>query len=767
MKYIFCFSLVFLLSFQSLNAQISISNRDKLALLITEHVNKLRIEKGKLPLKRHKDLAKAAQLHTDYMVSKNSLNHIQLNTEFPNPKDRVNHYNSSFTNVGENILFSRPKKLPLSETEIEKLAYEMFRSWKNSPGHYANMISDAFQYADYGFTYNSKTKRVFAAQVFAKKGYIIDGQLSENAFSVKPSDALCNSLIGNKSNIVVNVGNAITIANDEVILGYHNIEMIREIIRNKNDGFAIDLIDRAQLECGKDNRLDVSEIYEGVMLKPVYRDELFANNTAENPKRLVVSLGKIPLHLRGKNLSPNIILIKDGKKCSYNVPCNIPSRKYDLRVIKPEIFTPKIALKTEGVNGIYEVDFDFKSGEIIPVKNPLVSIDTDNIHSIDIKSYTSVDGNSKSNEKLHNARANYIKNFLKQDINIVTKPIKIDAKENWDLCYYQIELLGLENTLGKDKDQIKQYLVNNKDANWKDALNLQRRSKAIIYLNGKWKKEDPNFLNYNLIDAILNENYDLANKVLAEMYLTENSNLFLYEEFVVDELFNKPELVQNVSALLLKNVNFFTLDNIVFFVRNWLSKPELLSEAAQKNLLNLYTITTRRLLSNWDTNAENFSKVMHPEKVEPLFESYKNEDKVNPLFLNYHMAVISYYGQINNSSKIGESFHFITDYFKSQSQSIEDDTDLSLFFNSWSMYHMTVDKLYGRYEYEELDEASAFVLLKTFVPNSTKDQSKILVDLHKLAIKFNKKRWCKWIDIDFQNLRNEGVKNLFCNTCIE
>ena len=152
---------------------------------------------------------------------------------------------------------------------------------------------------------------------------------------------------------------------------------MREIIENTNDGFAIDLVEREQLLCGQDNRLDRSEIYEGVMLPPVYRDDIISKNTAKNPNRLIVSLGKIPLHLKGKSLSPNLIVIKNGKKCSYTILSRIPSRKYDLKPIDPEIYSPDIALKTKGVNGIYEVIFDFKSGQIIPVKNPIIQIGQD------------------------------------------------------------------------------------------------------------------------------------------------------------------------------------------------------------------------------------------------------------------------------------------------------------------------------------------------------------------------------------------------------
>lgn len=765
MKFNYVLVLMFALFFQFGNAQLSYDDKQVLADLLLEKINTLRQEKGKLILERHEDLAKAAEMHSKYIAKRNKLTHVQVKTAFPHPRDRVEHFNKSFTNIGENALYTKPIRNATNKANLKKLAIDMYRSWKNSPGHYANMISDDFKYGDFGFTFNEKSKRIFAVQVFAKKGYVISNQLSDNAFSLLPGDFTCGDLIGNMDNVVVNVGNALTISNDQVILGYHNLKMIKEILENSNDGFAIDLVEREQLICGEDNKLDVSEIYEGVMMQPVYRDELLANNTAQSPNRLVVSLGKIPTHLLGKRLSPNLIVIKDGKKCSYNVSSRIPSRKYDLKHIEPEIYSPDIALKTEGINGINEVSFDFESGQITPVKNPVIHIDEDKIHSIDIKSFTSVDGNSKANERLHKERANYISKFLKKQINIQSKPIHVNAKENWELCYYHIELLGLESILGRDKEKIKSFLEKNKDENWKEALSFQRQSKAIIYLEGTWKKDDPNYLNYNLTDALLNEDYNLANRVLAEMYLQESSNLFLNEEFILDKLFDKPELVQNVAALLLKNINFYATDNIVFFVRNWLSKPEILSEAAQKNLLNLYTITTRRLLKYWDSSSENFSKVMHPGKVEPIFENYKNQDKVNPLFLNYHMSSIEYYGQINYSSKIGESFEFISNYFRNQSKSIEDDTDLSLFFNSWSMYHMTIESLSNRFDYDELDEASTFVLIKTLAAYKSDYAIESFLAIHKLAIKFNKKRWCEWIDEDFQNLRNEGVKNLFCKTC--
>lgn len=765
MRNIFIFCLINFVWIQNINAQMTTSEKTKLSGFLSEYVNELRVGKGLFPLKRSDDLSKAAELHSDYMADRNTLTHVEIKTDYPNPKDRVHNFNKEFIGIGENVLFTKPKTFPLNDNELKKLAFEMFRSWKGSAGHYANMMSLDYTYGDFGFSYHIPSKRVFATQVFAKKGYIIDGQLSQDAFSIKANDITCNDLIGNRENLVVNIGNSITIENNEVFLRHHNIQNIKGIFENSNDGIAVDLVARNQLPCDDENRLDLSEIYEGVMLKPVYKDALFSGNISQNPNRLIVSLGKIPEYLQDQVLSPNIILIKDGRKCSYAVSAMIPSKGYELRPIEPLIIKPEIQLKTEGVNGIMDVEFDFASGKTIPLKTPKVNFEGKMIHSIDIKSFTSVDGNEKVNELLHNDRARYIEDFLLSKLNKTSVPINIDAKENWELCFYHLEILGLDKTLQQDKSAIRNYIQNHKDTNWEDALQLQRKSKAIVYTYGTWSADDFNMLTYNLTDALITKNYKLANKVLAEMYEQDNENLFLNEEFIIDKLFDKQELVQNVSALLLKNIHNFKLDNVVFFVRNWLSKPELLSADAQINLLNLYTITSRQLLRNWDSSTEDFSKVMHPSKVEPLFHKYKSKDVINPLFLNFHMTAIQYYGQINATDKIEKSFNFIIKYFRSEAISIEDDIALCLFFNSWSRFDLTLESLWSRYEYDELNEESCFLLAKTLVAYKNDSYRGEAFDIHQIAIKFNRERWCEWIDSDFQNLRNEGVKNLFCNTC--
>lgn len=646
----------------------------------------------------------------------------------------------------------------------------MFNSWKSSKGHYKNMMSDDYTHGDFAFSYDSKAKRIYAVHVFGKMGVKIPDQLSENAFDIQRTDKYCNTLLRGERNTITNMGNSITIESGEVVFRYHNVNHIQEVLDHKLDGLAIDLVQRNQMLCNEENRLDASPIYDGVLLKPVLRDEILANNRAQNPNRLVVSLGMVPESLNGKELSPNLIVIKLGMQCSYVTPASVDSRSYALRHVEPEVYNPKIELTTEGIGQIDEVFFEFDTGKNISKKISAIQQTKKEILAVDIKSYTSVDGSFKSNQNLHQQRAEHINKILNEKLNLTKSKIIIDSKENWELCDYQLEVFGEENIRQWDKEKIRSFVNQQNETKWKRALEEQRKSKATIYYADSWKETDAQHLYFNLVNGLVAKDYKQANKALFEIYKDTTNTFFLGEEFIIDRMFGQKELVQNVSAILLRDIYGYSLDNVVYFVRTWLSRADELSVGAQKNLLNLYTITGRRMLQRWDTSSENLSKVMHPDKVNPLFDNYKSEDVVNPLFLNFHMARIEYFGQINQQAEISESFDFISDYFREQALTVQDDVDLSLFFNSWSMYHLTVEELGDRLWDDKLNKRGAFVLAQTLTAfpysrNGSEFEESQLLSAHKKAISFDKSAWCYWINNEFQNLRRAGVKNLYCNTC--
>lgn len=757
--------LLFIFASISAKAQLNASDKQQLSSLLEKRINKLRIDLGKSPLKRDLDLAKAAQLQSNYTAAKGKLSHSQDTLPFETPKKRVSHFTKKFGAVGENVLYSKPIRATIAAKSLEKLAFDMYRSWKNSPGHYANMISSSYTHGDFGFTYDPKTKRVHAAQVFGEKGYIIPGQLSKNAFNIAEGGDGCSDFVSNKLNIITKLGNGIYLRNNQIYFAYHNVSGLRELMVNPDDGFAIDLVSRDQLRCGQDNQLDISPIYDGILLPPVFRDELFSKNEAQGGYRFIASLGNIPEAFVDTEFSANIVFIKSGEKCGYSVPTKISHKQYELRPVEPVLHDPNVNLKTTGVNTVHEISFEFDSGKVTPTKDPTINFSLGKLFEVEVNSYTSVDGSAQNNKRLHENRANYIERFVRNLISEEKVSIRKKAKENWDLCDYQLELLGLEDLRVADKPTIKRYIVKQKDAFWKTALQEQRKSNALLYEYGTWTQENELHHYYNFIDGLLTQNSDQVNKALVAMYHGDVFYDFLADDYLMERLIEDEALVQNISALLLKDLPAHSLDKVVFYIRNWLSKPELLSEGAQKNLLNLYTITSKSMLRYWDTNSTNLSLVMHPKKLEPLFENYRSEDVVNPIFLNFHMASIDYYGQINYSPKINESFYFIVEYFKSQSLTLEDDIALSLFFNHWSTYSYSIELLRKSFETGKINEEGLFILAETTTAYPYNTNMSQRAKIHNKAIVLNKEKWCSWMNTNFQNLREDDLKDLYCGNC--
>ncbi len=744
-------------------AQLSATEEKYLAEIMLKKINFLRKKAGTYNLKQDKNLAKAAHYHSDYMSNKYKVTHYQLEKEYVTPEKRIRKFSDDFNVFGENVLKTRSIKPPFTKKKLGLIANYMLNSWRKSPKHYQNIISNQFSHADFGFVYHTKKRQIFATNVFGNKSLKIPNQLSENSFGI--IDNFDCSSIYKYQNILINMGNDIQIIDDEIIFSYHNKENLKNIFTNKLDGFAVDIVTKDQIKCGIPNRLDSSPVYDGILLKPVYRDAIFSNNKAVGDYRLIVSLGKIPEHLKGKELNANLIILKNNGKCDYRVPVSIPFSKYSLIPIKPNIYTPNISLKTEGSAFVKEIFFDFNSSKTSANKISQVKLNKKQITSIDIKSYTSVDGSYKNNNYLFNKRAKFIKDYLNNSLKLNSSKINIEAKENWELFDFQLELDGYDTAVNKSKKE-KRYLANNTlKNNFVNEFTNQRKSKAIIFEKDTWKTTDQNHAYFNLIEALLNNNTELANKALSELYKQEETQNILSQDFILDRLIHQKELVLNTSALIAKNIHHYQIDSIIYYINYWLKRYDNLSIDTQRNLLNLYIITAEYLLSFWDLDKERLARVLHPTKVEGLFESIIIQKQEDPLYLNYHMAIIKYYGQTNEYDKIYFSFNFITNYFKKRITTIEDNIKLALFFNSWSRYDLTLDLLHKAYLNDKLNEEGIFIFAKTLVAYPYMYDEITQEDVQELAAKSNLKKWCNWINNDFQNLRLQYIKDIYCKQC--
>ncbi|MCE3297248.1 MAG: hypothetical protein K0R65_2962 [Crocinitomicaceae bacterium] len=746
-------------------SQLTEANKAQLQKEIHMKVNELRKSLGLAPLKLNDTLREAALVHSKFQALNNKLTHSQTKKELMEPQDRVVYFKGlDFEIVGENVQEVPLPKGKLSEKDISKLAELIYQGWKNSPGHYKNMVHPTYRFENIAFSENKALTKLYATQVFGKKGTVIPGQLSTNAFGLKEAPPSCRDEFKDFMNLVANMGNSLEIDDDgKVYFYYHDLAIFNKVFNKKDDGIAVDLVSLSQFPCKKQNVLDMSPIYDGILLKPVFREELLKKNEAQSSYRIITPLGQIPRNLDADKLSLSMVLIKGGKKCIYNYPLEVPTGTYPLFPYTPSLVdTFHVDFVRKGIVKSQELIYDFRTNIKEPLTWPTIKKIDFPVHSVKIRSYSSVEGDSLKNVDLHNSRANTIKKDLAGRLNVSEASFQVDAKENWEKMAFQFELFQLDSLNDLSYSQ-KRNIVNQRDyfLPWDSLLFSQRKATAtIFYTTNDSGLSDTSLLPVlNLHTAIAKKNKLLINKSLKHLYFQSQENReVVLEDEVYELLLTEKSYVENAAAVFSK-VYMADVYKTTEFLKTWVDRKDELSRNAQGNLLYLYALLGEYFLDNWDVSNERLANVIHPQKMVTLL----HDDIPDELMINLHLTFISYYGQINDDVNIDKSFNYISDYIKSRKLTPAETAGLALFYNGWSMHHMTVDLLYPGLEKKTLNEDGMFILAQTIL-HSDKDDKRAEEVILK-ALEFNKLRWCKWIKGDFQIMRYESVKNKYCEVC--
>ena len=744
--------------------QLSAENSAQLREELTQKVNALRTSLNLKPLQNDEVLKNAAQLHSNYMFEHLTLSHDELSKGLETPDDRVRKMGGKdFESVGENVLSSLPQKEKFSVKSISLLAEEMFQSWKKSPGHYANMTNPSYEYGDFGFTFEPNSKVVYAVQVFGKKGTVIQNQISQNAFGLLQASKDCEREYHDYANVVMNMGNSFERVENDIVLSYHDKEWLKKIIKDPTDGIAVDLIKRDQLACGKENQFDLSSIYDGILLRPIYRDELFAGNYAKGDYRIVTSLGEIPDHLAEEEYNISVIIINDGKACKYLFPAFVPSRDYPLIPIDPVWEQDTSNWMKSGIRATEELIYNFKTSKTVPVTVPRIT-GKGEVYAVQVQAFSSVEGDSLKNQQLAASRASYIENDILKRTRAQVDQVTKNAGENWKMNDFQLlyfdqqELLRLDHdTLRKLENRHSKYQIP-----WDSLLYEQRVAKAIINYAGKFPITRDSVLFYegNLRTAVALKNNSLFNKAAKALYYSRSGKEMVAETEIFEYALMNKEVVAAYAALLSKTYRSHE-QLATRFIVEWNRKATVLSSAAKTNLSYLYALLGTQFLDEWDVARERLAKVVKPDRLKQLVEGVGPPE----LILDLQLTFIQYYGQVNDGVRIQKCFDYISTYFKSHTLNEKDVVNLAYFFNSWSVYPMTVDLLLPRFKNRQLNEDGVFALAQTKTLMEGVDPSPELLEVIKEANRLNKTRWCDWISDYYQTLRYNGVKEIYCESC--
>lgn len=531
-----------------------------------EHLIKVKVDSVRLAhncdiLVNDSILYIAANHHANYMLKRNKLTHFEK--EFKDrktPQLRVEYFGGFNYFVGENALQTffgsiiKKKNGTLSNTNTyEGLSNSIVDGWVKSPGHYKNMITTKYQLTGVSVAFDNKTKKLYACQKFAFKENQYSFTESKSFFEYSnfiPPEPItsfsqisnqlhdkvhdwglrhdklnkckhCISEFRNKPFITMDYANGF-------ILKIENSEFVKNIIRNKNDGFAVEVVEFNDFRCGNPTYYLKPSIrngqckFNGTLTEPLYRKQLYKGYKERAKKEEIkflsyilnadsvpffkrfrrykmakfsskyfeINLGHPPPSISGLWAS-NLVYIQDNQICHIDYftsrCCGLYSdfRKLDFFSL-PANGNYSFNLEKDTLH--YKIPYEkskykFTNDDIAPLITLLSGIGH-NLDSIRILAYSSIEGKPGKNKKLQIKRANSIADAIKTD-QLQNIKINIETRNNWEHFRKAIKSNEKWHFLSKLKTKELLKQVNKKYSDSLEFILKQERfTKVNIYCTG-------------------------------------------------------------------------------------------------------------------------------------------------------------------------------------------------------------------------------------------------------------------------------------------
>jgi uncharacterized protein YkwD len=745
-------------------------------------INKLREEKGCSKLSPDNILKLAADDQAAYMQSTHVVGHTQKVKGKETFQSRVQFYKGTHETVGENcieILLKVKMKTKYSPTPIivntyEQAADALFLGWKNSPGHFKNMIDPKYDVAGLGFAFSADSSTLYCTQVFGTKPFVpIKGLESPaDAFGVQVNNKkTCDCFNAPAFTQILATVQFIQLR-DSVYMSCEDYPALKSFFNKPQDGLYLDMVLRDQFICTGNNSLHGSTIFDGTMLKPVYFTDLFKRNKAVGAKNFFAFVCAIPKKFDVYKYAVNSGFIKDNVSCSYRWVNIIPGGNLKALPLYPKwIKLPNENIPADSFKGelSFSIPFD-RSKTTLTEEQQIKLISRLQIYKpflkeVSIKTFSSVEGATEINLKLQEQRADAIKGTI-QKVTGQLSNVQIESKENWDDFYEQIRNSPFSKLKTLSKESVKDFL----------------KSKVIL----------------DSIDYLLSKTRIARVTVQLEAYIDNNSNPYLivgaYKKAVEAGDSLRAFRYQNrlVQAVLRHELSYgdVTQVNLPFqkkFLAHWTNyialatfDPELLYNHEVRdmaiNAMNIDTafaplqfnmcITTLKFMDDYMDTLMSISTLDRKMKNVSALLTKTPEDVilVKKMILNYHIISAYHYWLQHSYDRINEHLDQIRQYYDAQLVSEAEVVKLAMMFNFYSRYAWANEILAPFVKKGTTNEDLLFLFVKT----NTSIQSPLFspgewADLLHKARTLNVKRFYKWVDEEsFQLLRIDEIKKEFC-----
>jgi uncharacterized protein YkwD len=753
-----------------------------IARLYSAKLDALRKEKNCTTLPADATLQKAAKDQAAYMLQIHTITHSQKTKEKADPRQRVLFYGGTNDQVGENcimIYLYKPMHVKYSKTVLtvhtsEEAAEALFLGWKNSPGHFKNMVTPEYDVQGIDFAWNADSSALYATQVFSAKPFVpLKGAESPaDAFKILPAAPTACACFETEDGKKIKGRFEVSIQNGLATFRSEDLPLLKRFFSNPKDAIYFDLVLREQFTCEKNNLLHGSPLFDGTMLPPILISEILKQNQAKDGKNLFTQIPiAVPDCFKGKQINDNYGIIKNGYGCTYLWHHYIPSEPLEILTLYPKwLYEKGVVIQPDTFKGQLTFSLPFERGKTVlsaryqeEIKNKIRIYDP-YIRNVEIRTYSSVEGNTDLNIRLQEKRAEEIGKLLKTICS--QKPaVSIQSKENWEDFNRQVEKTRFGFLAKLPHDSVKARLRNRTFLDSVDYL-LQSTRLAHIVID---------------IEAVVDNNssaYLILASYKKAIRTGDSLRAFRCQQKLLESAFNYSF---NKTDIALIDVPYARKFLPVW--TNYLAMAVQDTEMAYSGSSREAALHAQRIDTAFKPIQFNFCMMalkylhLYSDTLIPVSRLEQkmlscfgmSTDKldsvlVNHMLLNYSILSTDRHWRRHEYDKLDKHLSNVHTYYPKAQITEYEALKLGLLFNHYARTSWTIEMLLPYMRTNTKNEDVVFLFVQTYDNfHGTLSAADWEVYLHK-AHKMNPGRFHDWINVkSFQYLRMPAVKKEYCS----
>lgn len=555
----------------------------------------------------------------------------------------------------------------------------------------------------------------------------------------------------------------------------------QKLFKNPGDGIAVDIVSKGRYNC------DIPEIkraqIKGFLLKPVYATALNKTLKPNGKNGFKVRVGKVPEGLVGDKLEFNILFLSDKNLCSYYTIYELASYQWELldMGLYLDSLTYKTKLGTKLDHDSYtlkyktlkfKIPFKKNKSEYIPEDiKPLydsLRLTDFNIRKINIKAYSSVEGNLERNIQLQEQRANSIVKAM-QSFQKPTIQTEVSSSENWVEFLNDISGTKYDDYKTLSKNAIKSKLASGEAAALETYLKNHR--KAIVTLELEKKDHYKAMSAEQLLTAF---NKSITNDELAKAIKIQNS---LFERLKRKEV--NPDILQKM--MVPKQIKFVQIFNKNSAFRALQDQKQLLisynqilelSKIAPKDYRIKYNLVALKL-QLWRFNALELKDDVLKNEIQALKSLGVATPLVERMLVNFHIVKSELFMRKRDYLNKDKSVAYIFDNYKKASLSDYDYLSLAQYLSYYSNTDKAITILEDKVKSIEVEENLLFYYINLTLVDKELTQTTDYRTTMLNALNMNKNRFCRIFNassnggVTFQLLDDQFLRTTYCESCNE